>query len=83
MPFVLGPIPSVLSTSDVCFHFSATVGQAINLTEMPVQLQIAYTHTDGSQRVRVLSALRPIAAARAEAELGVNVAVLATAAMQR
>eukprot|EP00048_Salpingoeca_helianthica_P024600 m.33625 g.33625 ORF g.33625 m.33625 type:complete len:806 (+) comp9481_c0_seq2:88-2505(+) len=80
---VLGPLPSVLTTTDVCFHFSAIRGAIADVTEMPVQLQIAYTHPDGSQRVRVLSALRPVAAGRADAELGVNVAVLATAAMQR
>lgn len=80
----LGPIPSVLSSTDVCFHFSASRALRVGeLNELPVQLQIAYTHPDGSQRVRVLSALRPVAADRAEAEHGVNVAVLATAVMQR
>ena len=61
----------------------ASGATASDVSEAPVQAQIAYTHADGSRRVRVLSALRAVVRERGAAEAAVNVAVVAVAAMQR
>ena len=79
---MVGPIGAATQQSDFCFHFSAQASIQ-TATSVPFQLQIAYTHADGSRRIRSFSQFQNVCPDRIESEEQANMAVLGLAAMQR